>query len=40
MLKVIIHGYFGQMGQVISNLIINEEDIKLVAGIDKKNKIL
>ena len=38
MLKVIIHGYFGQMGQVISNLIINEEDIKLVAGIDKKTK--
>lgn len=41
-LRVIIHGYLGQMGQVISNLIASDESFQLVAGIDKgtKNQVL
>ena len=41
-LRIIIHGYLGQMGQVISNLIANDENFQLVAGIDKgaKNGVL
>ncbi|NMA86417.1 MAG: 4-hydroxy-tetrahydrodipicolinate reductase [Tissierellia bacterium] len=35
MLRVIVHGYLGQMGQVISDLIATDENFKLVAGIDK-----
>ena len=34
-LRVIVHGYLGQMGQVISDLIATDENFKLVAGIDK-----
>lgn len=36
MLKVIVNGYLGQMGQVISNLVISDENFELVAGVDKE----
>lgn len=36
MLKLIINGYLGQMGKVVSGLVINDENFELVAGIDKK----
>ncbi len=35
MLKVVVSGYLGQMGQVISKLILDREDMELVGGIDK-----
>lgn len=35
MIKVIINGCNGKMGQVLSNEIKKESDIKIVAGIDK-----
>ena len=34
MIKAIMHGCNGKMGQVISNLIAEDDDITLVAGID------
>ena len=41
MTKVIMHGCNGKMGQVITGLIAQDEDVKIVAGIDtydeKKN---
>ena len=41
MTKVIMHGCNGKMGQVITGLIAQDEDVEIVAGIDtydeKKN---
>jgi 4-hydroxy-tetrahydrodipicolinate reductase len=37
MIRVIMHGCNGKMGQVITNLIDNEDDMEIVAGIDKYN---
>ncbi len=37
MIKVIMHGCNGKMGQVISALIAADDDMKVVAGIDKFN---
>ena len=41
MIKLIMHGCNGAMGQVISGLVENDEEISIVAGIDiadnKKN---
>ncbi len=34
MVKVIMHGCNGHMGQVISGLIANDENVQIVAGID------
>ena len=34
MVKVIMHGCNGKMGQMISGLIAADEEIELVAGID------
>ena len=34
MINVIMHGCNGRMGQVISELVKNEEDMQIVAGID------
>lgn len=34
MVRVIMHGCNGKMGQVISGLIANDNDVKLVAGVD------
>lgn len=36
MLNIILHGCNGRMGEVISNLVKNENDIRIVAGIDSK----
>lgn len=38
MLRVIMHGCNGSMGQIISELIEKEEDMEIVAGIDIKGK--
>lgn len=35
MIKVIVYGSNGKMGQVLSNQINNESDIEIVAGIDR-----
>ncbi|MFA6507344.1 MAG: 4-hydroxy-tetrahydrodipicolinate reductase [Treponemataceae bacterium] len=37
MLRIIVNGYFGRMGQVIANTIRAQADLKLVAGIDVKS---
>lgn len=37
MVRVIMHGCNGKMGQVISNLIAADADIELVAGIDARD---
>lgn len=37
MVKVIMHGCNGRMGQVITNLIADDEQIEIVAGIDAYN---
>ena len=34
MVRVIMHGCNGKMGQTISGLIASDEDIEIVAGID------
>ena len=34
MIKAIMHGCNGKMGQVISNLAAQDENIEIVAGID------
>lgn len=34
MIKIIMHGCNGKMGQVISTLVANDENTKMVAGID------
>ena len=38
MLNIVVNGYLGQMGQVISNLIKTQDNMHLVAGIDKNAK--
>ena len=35
MLKIIVSGFLGQMGQVISKLILDRDDMELVGGIDR-----
>ena len=35
MVKAIMHGCNGKMGQVISNLVKEDDGIEIVAGIDK-----
>ena len=35
MVRAIMHGCNGHMGQVITGLIKNDESIEIVAGIDK-----
>lgn len=40
MIKAIMHGCNGKMGQVISNIIENDDNIELVAGIDLSNHIV
>ena len=37
MVKVIMHGCNGKMGQVISGLIAADPDMELVAGIDARD---
>lgn len=39
MVKVIMHGCNGRMGQVISGLIAADEEVELVAGVDVSNHI-
>lgn len=39
MIKVIMHGCNGRMGQMISNLIAEDEEIKIVAGVDTSDHI-
>ena len=34
MVKVILHGCNGKMGQMVTELCSQDEDIKIVAGID------
>lgn len=36
MLRIIVSGYFGRMGQVLSSAIRSQSDLELVAGIDVK----
>ena len=38
MLNVVVSGYLGQMGQVVSNLVKIQDDMSLVAGIDRNAK--
>ena len=35
MIKVIMNGCNGKMGQVISGLVANDPEVEMVAGIDK-----
>jgi 4-hydroxy-tetrahydrodipicolinate reductase len=35
MIKAVVNGFLGQMGQVVSNQIINRDDMELVGGIDR-----
>ena len=40
-MKIIISGYLGHMGQVLANLVTNDKELELVAGVDinaEKNK--
>ena len=37
MVKIIMHGCNGKMGQVISGLIAADSDMELVAGIDARD---
>ncbi|NDO50585.1 4-hydroxy-tetrahydrodipicolinate reductase [Lachnospiraceae bacterium MD335] len=39
MTKVIMHGCNGKMGQMITNIIVAEEDIEIVAGVDASDHI-
>lgn len=39
MIKVIMHGCNGRMGQVISGMIAQDEEIEIVAGVDLSNHI-
>lgn len=39
MIKVIMHGCNGKMGQVISGIIAEDADIEIVAGVDASNHI-
>lgn len=39
MIKVIMHGCNGKMGQVISGIIAEDADVEIVAGIDASNHI-
>ncbi len=39
MIKVIMHGCNGKMGQIISNIIAEDENMEIVAGIDLSNHI-
>jgi len=39
MVKVIMHGCNGKMGQMISNLIAEDEEIEIVAGVDVSDHI-
>ena len=36
MVKVIMHGCYGRMGQVISRMIKDDPEVEIVAGIDRK----
>ena len=40
MVKVIMHGCNGKMGQVISDLVEQDDEVVIVAGIDLSNQIL
>ena len=35
MIKVIMHGCNGRMGQVISQIIASDESVEIVAGVDR-----
>ena len=37
MIRVIMHGCNGKMGQVISGLVQNDTDLTMVAGIDPRD---
>ncbi len=37
MLKVIIHGFLGSMGQTVIDLCLKDDNIEIVAGIDSSN---
>ncbi len=39
MIKVIMHGCNGKMGQLISNIIAEDAEVELVAGVDASNHI-
>lgn len=38
MLKLVINGYYGRMGQTVANVARSDNDIQLVGGIDKIKK--
>ncbi|MDE7198219.1 MAG: hypothetical protein K2O15_04975 [Lachnospiraceae bacterium] len=38
MVKVIMHGCNGKMGQTISSLIAADEEIEIVAGVDARDE--
>ena len=40
MVRIIMHGCNGKMGQVISNLVEQDDEVVIVAGIDLSNQIL
>ncbi|MDE5952292.1 MAG: 4-hydroxy-tetrahydrodipicolinate reductase, partial [Acetatifactor sp.] len=37
MIRLIMHGCNGKMGQVISNIVAQDPEAELVAGIDKQD---
>ena len=39
MVKVIMHGCNGKMGQVITGIIAEDPDVEIVAGVDASNHI-
>ena len=39
MVKVIMHGCNGKMGQVITGIIAEDKDVEIVAGVDTSNHI-
>ena len=39
MVKVIMHGCNGKMGQVITGIIAEDKDAEIVAGVDTSNHI-
>lgn len=38
MLKLVINGYYGRMGQTLANVVKNDEEVQLIGGIDKIKK--
>lgn len=38
MLKLVINGYYGRMGQTVANVAQNDSEIQLIGGVDKVQK--